>query len=239
MNSSQFLGQLAALQKPIFTSNDLVKITGKSRNYLKVYIHRLKKRGLLREVEKGKYVLPGQHPLITASHLIFPSYISFLSAYSYYQQTTQLPRVIQVVALRPKRSLTVDNYSIKFITFPPAKVFGYHQEKFQGKTIFIAELEKAIIDSLYLPRYCPLDETYAVLSSEKINVNLLVSCALRLDSIVLLKRLGYLLERRGDDRYRTLGKHLNQRYDLLNPGLPSSRYQARSAKWKLILNDTL
>lgn len=232
MRSRELLEKLNSWQKPLFTPTDLAKVTNKSKAYLKVYLSRLKKKKVLREVERGKYSL-SLHPYIIASNLIFPSYISFLSAYAYYQLTTQLPRRIQVVARRSKKSLPLDDYLVEFIKFPPARMFGFHKEKFMEKEVFIAEKEKAIIDSLYLPQYCPLDETQRALE-EKLDLNKLTNYALRMDSIVLLKRLGYLLELRNIDIYPQVRKKLNSRYDLLDPSQPPQGQ--KSQKWKLTIN---
>src|SRR3989338_9495950 len=234
MNSRDFLKQIGQLQKPVLTTNDLAKITGYNKNYLKVYLFRLRQKSLITEVERGKYVI-SQHAFITASNIIFPSYISFLSAYSYYQLTTQMPTTIYVVASTSKNSIILGNYKILFVKFPHLKLFGYHKEKFMGKEVFIAEKEKAIVDSLNLPEYCPVDETYAALEAD-LDLNKLISYALKMKSIVLLKRLGYLLELRGIDIHNQVRKKLNIRYDLLNPAFGRKGYK-KSIKWKLIINE--
>ena len=104
-----------------------------------------------------------------------------------------------------------------------------------GKEVFIAEKEKAIVDSLYLPEYCPVDETYAALEAD-LDLNKLISYALKMNSIVLLKRLGYLLDLRGIDIHNQVRKKLNIRYDLLNPAFGRKGYK-KSIKWKLIINE--
>ncbi len=232
MRSGEFLEKLKELQKPVFTSRDLQALTGFNKDYLKVYLFRLKQRQLIREVEKGKYAL-SLHPFIIASHLVFPSYISFLSAYFYYDLTTQIPKIVQVISSRSKTELKLEGYTVKFIKIPPSRRFGYHKEKFMDKSIFIAEKEKAIIDSLYLPKYCPLDETFMALKGN-LNVETLIAYALRMDSIVLLKRLGYLLELNGKDIYTTIKSKLNNRYDYLDPDQPSKG--KKSEKWRLVIN---
>ncbi len=233
MKALELRERLAALHQPVFTINDLAKITREKKSYLKVALFRLKKRRLIEEIERGKYALH-QHPYITGTHLIFSSYLSFLSAYSYYQLTTQIPKKIQVVALRSKKEMGLDNYKIEFIKFPPARMFGFQKERFMDKAVIVAEKEKAIIDSLYLPRYCPLDETFFALE-EPLDTEKLINYALRMNSQVLLKRLGYLLELRGIDISTKV--HFNQRYDRLDPTLPFTR--EKSKKWKLIINRRL
>lgn len=234
MRSQELLSQLKTYRKPVFTLADLAKITGKEKSYLKVYLFRLKKRKLLREIERGKYALP-QHPLVIASHLLFPSYISFLSAYAYYQMTTQIPRNLQIVAASSKKRISYSQHAVQFIKFQPQKMFGYVRERFMGSEVFIAEKEKAIIDSLYLPRYCPLDETWFALQEENLDIDKLITYALRMDAPLVVKRLGYLLEKKGIDIFKKVQSQIKKRYDYLNPSL--KKVKERNAKWKLLIGE--
>lgn len=236
MKSIEFLQKIQELRNPVFTLHDAAKITGKTRQYLKLYLFRLKKRNLLKEVERGKYTM-AFNPFVVASHLTFPSYISFLSAYSYYQITTQMPRIIYVVSHAPKKRISYEQYTFQFITFSSQHIFGYKREEIGRNIIFIAEKEKAIIDSLYLPRYCAIDETFAALQDKDIDIVKLVHYARRMDSIIVLKRLGYLLEKREIDIFDDVKKELHGRYDLLNPYLKKTKI--KNPKWKLIINEVL
>lgn len=235
MKSEELIKTLYLLKKPVFVINDIAKITNKDKAYLKIYLFRLKKRGLIQTAERGKYFL-AQNYLLAASGLVYPAYISFLSAYSYYQITQQMPRKIQIVSRRQKKELKLGEYVVEFIKFPQKRFFGYTKEMYSGGTFFVAEKEKAIVDSLYLPEYCPLTETWYALDSGA-DVEKLVNYALRMDSIVLLKRLGYLLELQGKDIYPKLKSRLNKRYDLLSPLLRIAKKTKTSRKWRLIINE--
>ncbi len=234
MKSLEFLQKIRELRKPVFTLSDAAKITGKRREYIKVYLFRLKKRNIIKEIEGGKYTVSFD-PFVVASHLTFPSYISFLSAYSYYQITTQMPKIIYVVSHKPKKTMNYENYIIQFIAFSPQHMFGYKREESGRNILFIAEKEKAIIDSLYLPRYCPLDETFTALQDTALDIAKLIHYAQRMDSIIVLKRLGYMLEKRGIDIFNDVKQELHKRYDLLNPFIKKTK--VRDTKWKLIINE--
>jgi len=52
-----------------------------------------------------------------------------------------MPRIIYVVALKAKREVNFDDCDFKFVKFKKGRFFGYKREVFQGKFIFIAELE--------------------------------------------------------------------------------------------------
>jgi len=236
MQAITFLQTVQQLQLPVLQLPDVARIIGKSREYARLYIHRLTKKGIIHEVERGKYTLLTD-PLEIASHIVFPSYLSFLSAYSIYGLTTQIPINVQVVALKPRKRLSVDSTTINFITFKKENIFGYRRQPFRDSIICIAAKEKAIVDSLYLPEHCPLSETREALASGEFDLQKMVEYALRMNSTVTLKRLGYLLEIRGIDVYDSFKEKLNARYDLLNPFL--KRSALNSTRWKLNINEAL
>ncbi len=236
MQAIVFLKELERLSKPVITINDAARIIQKGKTYARVYINRLAKKNLLYEIEKGKYALSDE-PFETGSNLLFPSYISFISAYSIYGLTTQSPIELHVVSLKSKKPVLIGNTTIIFIKFKKRNFFGYKRERSGNHYIFIAEPEKAVVDSLYLPRYCPIAESYTALKSSDIKVSVLIDYAVRMNSIVTIKRLGYLLELHGRDIYKKVKRLLNNRYDKLNPYMPLSK--EKSAKWKLNINEAL
>lgn len=236
MNAREFLEEIHKLKKSVLAFRDIARITGKSGGYLRLFLYRLKQKRLIMEIEKGKYALPGTHPLLVASNAAFPSYISFLSAYSYYSLTTQMPGKALVVSTKSKKSISLGNYRIEFVKFPAKRAFGYKKEDFMGGYIFIAEKEKAVIDSLYLPEYCPIGETMQALG-QGMDTAKLVDYALRMDSIVLIKRLGFLLEKNNIDIYEKVRRRINSRYDLLNP--MKRKAGEKNKKWKIVVNEVV
>jgi predicted transcriptional regulator of viral defense system len=86
-----------------------------------------------------------------------------------------------------------------------------------------------------MPKYCPISETMNAFDG--IDTKKILNYALKMDSIVTLKRLGYLLELNGIDAYEKIKKRINKRYDLLNPLLPPTGENDR--KWMLKLNEVL
>ncbi len=101
----------------------------------------------------------------------------------------------------------------------------------------MAEKEKLIVDSLFLPRYCPVDEIYNFMSNDHQNIDTLVEYGLKMDSVVTIKRLGYLLEKNKIDVYEQLKHRLNRKYDLLNPLL--LKKGDKNVKWRLIINEVI
>ena len=233
MKSQKLVEILKGLKKPVFSLSDISKILGKKEDYTKLYVHRLARKRLVR-VERNKYTLKGTNPFLVATNLIFPSYLSFISAYSYYGLTNQLSKVCYVVALRQKKSLSYMGYLIKFVKFSQQRFFGFRKELLEGKFVLVAEIEKAIVDSLYIPRYCPVSETFFVLKNAEFDLEKLLSYAKKMKSLALLQRLGFLLD--------FLGIKINagitfSNYVLLNPSLPKEG--EKNKKWKIIVNEVL
>lgn len=235
MNILRFIKTLGEFEKPVFTLNDAARILNTNKEYTRLYLHRLRSKGVILAVERNKYSLSDTHPYAIASNLVFPSYISFLTAAHYYGATTQIPGTIYIVSTLSKKSLGFGDYSIDFIKLKKERFFGYSRVKFQNKFIFMAEKEKMILDSLLLPQYCPIDETIRALDDKDLNIDILIEYGIRMDSIVILKRLGFLLELKGIDVSDKFEDKLNAKYDPLNPFLPGKG--GKNRKWKLIINE--
>ena len=235
MNERQFINTIKEHNLGIITIPDTSRIINKNRKYTALYLKRLEKRKIIKRIEKGKYTLQDTPPKVIASNLITPSYISFLSGLSHYHLTTQIPRITQIATTKSKKRINYEDQKIQFIKLK--KIFGYNREKTQFGYIFIGEKEKIIIDSLLLPKYCPINETINAIKETKLDVKKLIDYAQKMNSIVLIKRLGYSLELNNINIYQKVKKSLNKRYDLLNPNLPPTN--KKNTKWKLKINEVL
>jgi predicted transcriptional regulator of viral defense system len=237
MKTQEFLNLLKKLRKPVYTINEIFKILKKDENYTRVFLSRLEKKSLIKRIEKGKYFFKDENPFAIASNLVFPSYISFISALSYYGLTTQIPRTIFVVSLKQKKKLEFNGYEIQFVKFNKKRFFGYKREKTNRKFLFVGEIEKVIADSLFLPKYCPLSEILFALKNARVSIDKLILYSSKMGSKVVLKRLGYLMELASKDLYEKLKAHIDSKYDLLNPSLkPRGKV---NKKWKLVINEVL
>jgi predicted transcriptional regulator of viral defense system len=233
MNEREFIEKIKRLNISVLTLSDIVRIIQKDRNYAAVFMKRLQDRGVVDRAEKGKYILTDIDPLVVATNLILPSYVSFLSGLAYYHKTTQIPVTIQIATTVSKKNVDYKGTRITFVHLNETRMFGFKKEKIGTGYVFIGELEKIIVDCLFLPRYCPLSETKDAF--ETVDVQKIVEYAKQMDSIVTLKRLGYLLELNGMHIYETMKNHFNNRLDLLNPLLPASG--ENNKRWMLKINE--
>ena len=224
----------------VFEINDVTRFMEWKKTKAYQTVHNLKNKGIISEVMNGKYVLSlfMEHNLFEiASHIVWPSYISFWTALNYYKFTEQLPRTIFVAATKARKEVEFENNKIKFVTIAETRFFGYR--KVEG--VIIADREKALIDSLLLPRYAGgVDEIFKCLKTgwSELDKEVLVEYALRMENKSLLKRLGYLIER-GDleiseELIEELHKRIGKGYSKLDPELEKKGEYNKN--WGVVVN---
>lgn len=188
MKSYEILDSLRKAKKPIITTNDIAKFGAKNRKYASLLAKRLVKRGMLKSIEKGKYCLPETPVFAVASTIIFPAYISFLSAFYLNALTDQMPSTVTVITLRPRPSLQIDNVKIQFVAYSKSRFFGYKKESIDGWPVFVAESEKAIADCLFSSKYSSATYLKEVLGDKSISKKKLLSIIKKFYPKFVLKR---------------------------------------------------
>ncbi len=219
---------LKILEKyPLFTANELCKITNKSPEYSKNVLFRLNRQGFIKRIEKGKYTVHND-ALIFASYLMTPSYFSLWTALRYYNMTGQQPVSIFVMAPRSKKAIKFSNAMIIFIS--TKHMFGYKKERYMDFDIFIAEREKAIIDALLYK--IPIQDIIRALDDKEINFERLLEYAKKTKNKSLIKRLGFLLEHK---KKNILGlKAMDNNYIKLD--YLGKKEGKKNKKWKVVVN---
>ena len=133
------------LGRNIFTTHEMIAISGKSASTIVQSLNRLANQGLIIKIYQGVWAEPGPRalsPFEVIPHL-FPRqrvYVSFISALHLHGIVEQIPQVITLAATSHSNTIRTK-----------AGVFSIHQiaPSFFG-SFLIAEPEKALIDSLYL-----------------------------------------------------------------------------------------
>jgi len=216
---------------PVFTVKDVSRLSGKPLSYARIMLYRLAKSGKVARVEGGKYCISGEDAFAVASSLIFPSYVSFLSALAFHHLTTQIPVEIQVACTRQKKPVVFSGMRITFSKLKPRAMFGFKRVEHA----FVAEPEKAVVDSLYLSGKTPVSEVLFALESGSLDAGKLDDYAKRVGSAAAMKRLGFLMEKAG--MKTGIAPRANTKTDFLNPLRPPKG--ERSAKWRLVINEVL
>lgn len=175
-------------KKPVITTNDIAKFGAKNRKYASLLAKRLVKRGVLKSIEKGKYCLPETPVFAVSSAIVFPPYISFLSAFYLNALTDQMPSVVTVITSKPRPPLQIDTVKIQFVAYSKSRFFGYKKEFVDGWPVFVAEPEKAIADCLFSSKYYSATYLKEVLGNKTISKKKLLFIIKRFYPKFVLKR---------------------------------------------------
>ncbi len=213
MKEREFL-ELAG-REPVITARQVASILGNQR-YSKVYLHRLVKRGLIRRLKRGYYTVYDD-PVVYATCMYHPSYISLWYAFHHHGTTTQLPRIIEVMT---HRSGVIDQ--VEFIR--TRELWGYHSIRYGGFRVFMADLEKAVIDAVTTERM-PIDEIHAAV--QDCDKGRLEEYALRMD-LSTIKKVGYVAE--------TAGHFMEALYDRIKEDRNYVHYFAaeKGNRWRVV-----
>ncbi len=189
----EVLDELALHNKTVFSIYDAARIMNKPTNYVSKLLSNNKK---VRRIERGKYYLTdgrGINIYEIASQVVFPSYVSMFAAFQFYSVTEQFVVKYSVVTLKRHRPIIIENNAVEFIKIQKERFFGYKK----NGNAYVATIEKAIVDSLYLgsPPFSYIKEAFAESLRRKIiNVDLLVDFTLRMKTKATAKRVEMLLK---------------------------------------------
>ncbi len=211
----------------IFSPRDIERLMDIEKRKCYQLVYRMKQKGLISEIENGKYVVivPPPEPdiLSIASYLVFPAYVSFWTALSFHGFTEQLPMTIFIATTKRKQKMECHGTQIRFVTLSPSRFFGYTEVD----GIIMADREKSLIDSLLFPRYAGgMVEVAKCLSNawREINTKILIDYVLRMENKSLTKRIGYLIKVLDlpikTSLVRQLKDDIGKGYSLLDPSGP-------------------
>lgn len=221
---------------PTFNNKRVRELTGKDRAYTWLVVYRLKREGLIKEIEKNKYTVHDD-PLLVASSLTWPSYISCWAALRHHGLTEQLPTVIHIVTTRSRKRREVEfgGARIVFIRTKPSCFFGFGKTQRNGLDVFMAEPEKALLDSV-LFRQISFSEVADMTGKNfrSINVGKLVDYMLKIGNSALAKRFGYLLEKLGAETRGKLRKFIGRSYTKLDYAILAKG--KKDERWMVIDN---
>ncbi len=212
-----------------FRSRDLCLLLGITKTKAYNLIKALKKKNAVNTTKGGLFTFKDSNELEVATAIHYPSYISFWSALNYYGWSDQTPRKVFIAT----STYIKDINSLKYVTVSKKRFFGY----IKLGNITIAEKEKALIDSLLFPKYGGgMHEIYGCLSTafDELDKEKLITYALKSESKVVLRRLGYLLTQLKYTSLNGLKDKLGKGYERLDPSLP--RKNNINQQWLLDIN---
>jgi predicted transcriptional regulator of viral defense system len=236
-----------------FRVADAIKYTGLSSVAVSNLLHKAQQRGLVTRLKPGLFNLVpfelgdvSQHidnPCIIAREIVGPGsyFLSFGTAFELHRMVTQPILTTYVSSAKRIRPQTVGGYDFRFIKIGDEQVFGV--EKFwvdKERFVLISDLERTLIDGLKHPEYVGGMTEVAKglwMKKEAIQFKVLIEYAQQLGVSVVLRRLGYLLERyelADENMLRELHQQLSASYHRLDPQMPSEG--PFLSRWKLQLN---
>ncbi len=217
---------------PMFTINELSRMLRKDEKYVRTAAYRLESNGLIKRVERGKYTVYDD-PLMFASCITVPSYISFWTALRIYNLTEQLPGGAMVAVTKPKKEI---EFNGERITFTKTRHFwGYTKMRYRDFDIMIAEKEKSVIDCM-LSKNTPFDEAAKAVMGGELDYEKLIEYVRKTGNGSLAKRIGFLIEKHGRDAGALLGI-IDSNYIPLNWSLKSEG--RKDFRWKIVMNTVL
>ena len=155
----------------------------------------------------------------------------------YYNITEQLPHAIQVITTRTrkKREINFSNIKIVFTKIKPKYFFGYKKEKYHNFNIFIADKEKALLDSALFKKISFSEICIIIRDNiDDIDKELLVGNLIKIRNRALTKRFGFLLDKLGINKFKELKKFIDYKYVPLDYGLKAKG--ENNKQWKVIDN---
>ncbi|MBI1870483.1 MAG: hypothetical protein HYS07_04735 [Chlamydiae bacterium] len=204
---SKLLMKLAWNTKRIVKLDEIIQILKVSRNYAYKIASVLCDKRWFERLKSGSYqVIPLEggpkrvsemNPYVMGGLLDEPYFFSYATANTHYGFSVQVYTTLFVALKRQRRTISLKGVNIQFVTLPKSKFFGFREANVMGEKVQMAELEKALLDSLDKPQYAGgIEEIFAVFDRAKGEIDSckLVDYALRFGTISLLQRLGFLID---------------------------------------------
>jgi len=237
-NQTEFLNYLSDKKLEVFSPEMVEPFFGKLDNGAYKFLDSLAKRGVLTNLKKGLYArnpernidlvhIPNWH--LVASALVHPKeyYIAYGSALQIHELITQ-PALKEYVVIKkriqPKLQL-IKGIPFELILAKSEHFFGFKKTWINDHDkVYCSDLEKTIIDCLYRPQYAGgLEGIVKAIDTarKKIRPNVLLEYAVTFKVQVVMKRLGFLLDKM--NLYQTEQNILNQlitaSYTKLDPSI--------------------
>lgn len=148
------LADIQRIRRPIFTTFDLARLSDRSASATTQALKHLEEQGVVEKIYRGIWGLAGSERLSAASVIpfLFPrtrAYVSFISALHLYDIVEQIPRVITLASPSHTKTIRTRLGTFSVHRIAPSFFAGFRWYKDEGR-FFIAEPEKALVDSLYL-----------------------------------------------------------------------------------------
>jgi len=255
--SSELLNLLNEKDKSFFTLQEAITNMNSSEPVaVRKLLADMTKRGLILRIKDGLYnvipyeknsteYFPNWH--LAAEAMVQPEryYIGFYSALDIHGLITQPSLTEQVVTEKqmiPKIKV-VRNVKFEFITLNKKWFLGFEKTWIDDfNKVNCSNYEKTIIDCLYKPSYGGgISEIVKAIYRirDKINQEKIISYLNLINSQVVTKRLGFILQHLGvlETLRKEIKSNVSNSYTYLDPSLPKKG--KHTSEWKIIDNSKI
>ena len=188
MKSSEFNEFLAKKKIQVFGLAEAARIIGKDRKYAALFLSRNSK---IKSAVGGIYYTGNATEYDVASRIVYPSYVSLISALRFHNLTEQMPRIIYILSYKRHRLVpNLNGYGVEFKKVKKEMMYGYGRVD----DVFVASPEKAVIDMMYLNEFVGYAEE--AIESGKLDYALLEEYAVRSGVKALASRVKKLISQR-------------------------------------------
>jgi predicted transcriptional regulator of viral defense system len=209
---------------PVFSLSDVNQLI-QNKIYAKKFLKRMIIKKRVFRIKKNLYTAHDD-PFLISTFIKKPSYISGISALSYRRSITQIPNMVFCSTLKKSSK---EKFGREILFRETKHFFGYSLENYDGFLIPIADIEKAIIDSIGTFPVHIIEEAMSEVNEQKMTEYLN-----KIKESKTIKRIGYLMEENGFDVYKKLKKCINYKYIYLDPlGIKKGK---KNKKWRIINN---
>ncbi|KKT74108.1 MAG: hypothetical protein UW70_C0066G0002 [Candidatus Peregrinibacteria bacterium GW2011_GWA2_44_7] len=136
----------------VFSLADIRKIEA---NFYRSRLNQWQDKGYIKKLRRGYYLFSDE-PLseealfLIANRLYEPSYVSLEMAFSRYGLIPESVYAVTSVASKKTSSFQTPIATFSYRRMKPGLLFGYRLESFRNQKYKIAEMEKAVLDYLYI-----------------------------------------------------------------------------------------
>lgn len=136
----------------VFSIEDIEKI---DPSFHKQRLSEWQKKGYIKKLRQGFYMFSDlsvdEHVLFLIAHRIYqPSYISLEMAFSLYHLIPESVYTVTSVTSRKTNNFRTETGSFSYRHIKPELMFGYELREYDDHRYAVAEIEKAVLDYLYL-----------------------------------------------------------------------------------------
>lgn len=135
----------------IFTSLDFQRLFGVTQSQTKYFLEENTRANLFLRLKNGLYALKADLPPEEeiANRLYHPSYLSFEYALAAYNILPEMTYSITSATSKPTRTFTIGERTFSYFSIKLEAYAGYVPSQRNGRTVLVAEPEKALVDFLY------------------------------------------------------------------------------------------